>query len=304
MSADPARVEKAAKAREAKRVKLAEEKDRQKLIVGFDFGCTYSGVSYVSTIDEHQDIQVLKEYSGGMKQSDLLEKVPTRIAYAEENNGKDAWGYMVKPGMVSYSWFKLLLDEDTEAAEHDDKLLSQSAGVGMFQLPEGKTPRDVTEDYLTYLYRHILTKLGEVIGKSMLVETPITFQFTLPALWSHRARDLTRDAARSAGFGTRALDSLLLIDEPEAAAISAMKSTLDKFSKLNPFEVCQDRLLTPGEHLTQTGGRMVKVLSLLIWEVEQRTWCPTRSSRLLHCNWKRSALASVRSPCTIGYEFS
>lgn len=189
-------------------------------------------------------MQVIRRWSGGGRQTDLLDKTPSRYAYASENKNltEDAWGYQVQPGMKSYSWFKLLLDEDTNAAEYDDPLLRQSAGQGMTDLPPGKSAKDLVADYLKQIYKHTQSYLGEVIGKGMVKETPCHYKLTLPAIWSHRARKSTLEAAEMAGFGTQICsgvsDKLSMVDEPEAGTVDAIKSTLDGFPKNNPFEVC------------------------------------------------------------------
>ncbi len=201
------------------------------------------GVAYVATNIGSRDVTVIKQWSGGRRQNDLLSKVPSRFAYAAENKDltEDCWGYQVQPGMKSYSWFKLLLDNDTDATEYDDPLLRESAAQGMMDLPLGKSAKDLTADFLARIYKHTQWFLGEIIGKGMVKETPCHYKLTLPAIWSLEARKITREAAELAGFGTRhygeVSDKLTMIDEPEAAAICAIKSTLEGFPEKNPFEV-------------------------------------------------------------------
>jgi hypothetical protein len=257
-------------ARAEKRLKVAEAKSRKWLVIGLDFGTTFTvsrssgttkllnkskGIAYITTQNaDSGDAKVIKEWASGGRQSDLLEKCPSRYAYASENPPlkEDAWGYDVVAGMKSYSWFKLLLDEDTDATEYDDPLLRHSSGQGMTDLPPGKTPGDLTADYLKQIYNHTQSWLGTVIGKGMVRETPCHYKLTLPATWSHQARERTRQAAELAGFGTRVSgdfqDILSMIDEPEAGAIYAIKSTTESFPDKNPFEVCVPTtfaLLTP-----------------------------------------------------------
>lgn len=63
------------------------------------------GVAYVLNTKSAKDVNVVTKWQGG--QYDILEKVPTRIAFAEENNfDEDKWGYDVEPGMKSCQWFK------------------------------------------------------------------------------------------------------------------------------------------------------------------------------------------------------
>ena len=268
-------------------------KKRQVIIVGIDFGTTYSGIAYVCTVDKHGDVQVLNEYSGGQLQSDVLEKVPTRLAYPFENGGKEAWGYQVKPGMVSYSWFKLMLDEETDLAEYDDPLLRQSAAMGFNKLPPGKDQKDVTADFLRYLYNHVMGKLTALLEQAIFDETPIHFHFTLPATWSPKARNLTREAAEIAGFGQRPGDKFFMLDEPEAAAIAAMKATIDAFPENNHFEVFRSLQAIPQKTHTHRSCRKARLLLSPTLEVELRIWSPTRYFRCRHSSWKRSALASV-----------
>ena len=171
--------------------------------------------------------------------SEVLEKVPSRIAYASANDfDTDLWGYQVKPGMVCCQWFKLLLDSATKPSDYDDPLLAKTVGEGIMQLPEGKKVTDVVTDYLGFLYDHILTSLKGMMGAVAVAQTPIVFELTLPATWGHAARDATRQAAIDAGFDSRAKDRIVLIDEPEAAAISVMRSTVSTFGETQPFKVC------------------------------------------------------------------
>lgn len=58
--------------------------------------------------------------------------------------------------------------------------------------------------------------------------TPLEFWFTVPAIWSDGGRNATLDAARRAGFAkdnSRPYDTINLILEPEAAAITALKKS-------------------------------------------------------------------------------
>lgn len=224
------------------KIKVKEEeaeeiRNRPRLIAGVDFGTTYSGIAYTSTAARETDIQVLTNWSGGGKQNDVLEKVPSRIAYAAENPNlaKDSWGYL-KGNLKTYGWFKLLLDDTTKPQDLDDPLLRQCAGQGLLKLPEGKTAEQVTTEYLQFLYLHLMKCLENTIGEMTVQETPITFQLTLPATWSPAARDSTRRAAKEAGFESRQGDELAMIDEPEAAAISVVKGTKETIRGVEPFE--------------------------------------------------------------------
>lgn len=161
-------------------------------------------------------------------------KTPSKIAYRSENShlrnikadGDEViWGYDVEPGMISYSWMKLRLDEHTKVTEFDDISLARlgdSQGDGLLMLPVGKTALDVCIDYLTGVYKYTMQELKRTWGEAIVDATPIDFWVTMPATWSDRAQSDTKTAALTAGFGARASDRIFMITEPEAAAVAAL----------------------------------------------------------------------------------
>ncbi|KAF5861274.1 hypothetical protein ETB97_000466 [Aspergillus alliaceus] len=201
----------------------------RKIIVGVDYGTTFTGASYVSSkASGLSDIILINTWPGPSKNTDAVFKAPSRIAYASDNPriSTQRWGYQVEPGMVAYSWTKLLLDQGTPLSNYDDSSLENASQAGILRVPEGKTAVDVVSDYLSEIYKHILKAIAKQITDQELCITPIEFWFTVPAIWSDKARDATRTAARRAGFGgslLRPSDKVFLISEPEAAAITALK---------------------------------------------------------------------------------
>lgn len=169
-----------------------------------------------------------------------MEKVPTCIAYALENDfEEDKWGYGVKSGMTCTQWFKLGLDGTTPETIFDDPLLQRCTGSGLGHRPDGMSAQEVASDFLGMLYDHVLISLEEEIGKRAVEQTGLHFVISLPATWSLAARQATRHAATEAGFGTREKDEVVLIDEPEAAAIAAIKSTMATYDT-GPFQVSEN----------------------------------------------------------------
>jgi molecular chaperone DnaK (HSP70) len=165
--------------------------------------------------------------------NEFLEKVPSTIAYLKENENisqtygiqGDVWGYEVKPALVSCSWTKLLLDRHARSTEYDDINLESSIESGLLRLPPGKTASSVTTDYLSKLYKHCMKILGRHYA-DLLESTPIEFWFTMPAMWSDKAQNATKMAARNAGFGSRPLDTISMITEPEAGVLAAINSPM------------------------------------------------------------------------------
>ena len=230
--------------------RLTTSNDRHKLIVGVDYGTTFSGPGSMvfnvpcsrfagiafamSHSSEVSDITVITDWPGPA--IGVNEKVPSLIAYAHENkklgSNVDAWGLLVEAGMINYSWTKLLLDKKALSRKHDDPTLEKASGDGILKTPRGKSADEVVADYLTHLYRHCMARLEKAMTLDVLNVTPIEFWFTMPAIWSDEAQHATRRAATKAGFGSRRIDEIYMIPEPEAAALSALKKTMTQYDDL------------------------------------------------------------------------
>jgi hypothetical protein len=135
--------------------------------------------------------------------------------------------------MKSYSWTKLLLDQNALRSENDDPGLQRAVAGGVMRLPRGKTAKDVVGDYLRGIYKMFMDAIVEKLGGSDILKiTPMEFWLTVPAIWSDEAKAATRAAAKAAGFGSRPGDEINLIPEPEAAAHLALKSSIHHTSDL------------------------------------------------------------------------
>ncbi|KAI9373397.1 hypothetical protein BJX61DRAFT_533164 [Aspergillus egyptiacus] len=204
-----------------------------KIIVGVDYGTTFTeafaGACYVSSkAIDLSDIVLISSWRGPSGDTETVFKAPSRIAYPDENPRitNTCWGYQVEPGMTAYSWTKLLLGKGKPLTKYDDPALETASQTGILKLLPGKEPVDVVADYLSKVYAHILKNLSKNMTEEALRITPIEFWFTVPAIWSDRARSATMTAAHRAGFGdspSRPHDKIFLISEPEAAAIVALR---------------------------------------------------------------------------------
>ncbi|EAW24744.1 Hsp70 family protein [Aspergillus fischeri NRRL 181] len=232
---------------------------KHKIIVGVDYGTTFTGSGL-------SDIILISTWPGPSRDTETVFKAPSRIAYATENNPRvttNRWGYQVEPGMLSYSWTKLLLDQGTPLTQYDDSTLETASQTGILKLPEGKTAVDVVADYLSEVYQHILKTISKNITEADLRITPLEFWLTVPAIWSDRALDATRTAAQRAGFGkssSRPMDQIFLISEPEAAAVTALK----KFVTHYRFQAGD------GVLVCDCGGGTVDITTYLVLEVFPR----------------------------------
>lgn len=204
---------------------------RARLIVGIDYGTTYSGVSFaMSTATDFKEIKPWTAYPGASShRSEHCEKAPSLIAFADENEeelSQNLWGYQVEPGMRAYAWTKLLLDSSAIASEYDDPSLKKAIGSGIMKLPRGRTAKEIVTAYLRGLNTMYQGVVTEKFGHGYLDNLPVDIWLTVPATWSDEAKQLTMEAARDAGFSSRPYDRVRLIAEPEAAAHLALKSSI------------------------------------------------------------------------------
>ncbi|EEP75420.1 conserved hypothetical protein [Uncinocarpus reesii 1704] len=220
-----------------------------KIIVGVDYGTTFT--------------VIIDKWPGPNKISDTIGKTPSRIAYPFDNRsiGKVKWGFEIQPGLTAYSWTKLLLDEDTPLTKYDDHALEKASELGLLKLPGDKSAVDVASDFLSEVYSHILKIIEKQISAQTLAITPLEFWFTVPAIWSDKAKAATSTAARRAGFGTRLGDAIFMIAEPEAAAVAALKkTTVDGLgASVKPGD---------GVLVCDCGGGTVDITTYLINEVQ------------------------------------
>ncbi|WAO95663.1 Hypothetical protein NCS54_01329700 [Fusarium falciforme] len=210
---------------------------RARLIVGIDYGTTYSGLSFaMSTATDFKDIKAWTAYPGAsFHQSEHCEKAPSLVSFDDENggeSGRDLWGYQVEPDMKAYAWTKLLLDDSARASEYDDPGLKKAMGSGMMKLPQGRTAKEIVTTYLRGLNTMYQGVVVDKFGQAYFDNLPVDFWLTVPATWSDAAKQLTIEAARDAGFASRPHDRVRLIAEPEAAAHLALRSSIQHVQDL------------------------------------------------------------------------
>lgn len=200
-----------------------------RLIVGVDFGTTYSGVAavYSATPD---DVDIIKSWPGG--NGITSDKVPTEVSYevastpssptAEDTSEAKQpiairWGFQFKPEEPRLRCVKLFLDRN-QKLPHFVSPLETAAQLRKCD----RTVMDAVSDYLTKIYDHTMETLIRRYGESFVSTTRVEFVLTVPAVWSDAAKNATLQAAERAGMGSR--HELKLISEPEAAAVYTLKT--------------------------------------------------------------------------------
>ncbi|KAK6353146.1 hypothetical protein TWF696_005136 [Orbilia brochopaga] len=195
---------------------------KPEVVIGVDWGTTWTGVAWAMVNDrtpkENIKINVIQQWSGaGSRTSD---KVPTEFIYAEDGKWQTMkWGFQARaPGLPQdpIRWTKLLLDK--KYLECIPELVKQVDD----RIPCPKPAVDLVADYLSALKAHILETFISKYGATFWKRLKVRYIFTVPAIWSHKAKDIHLEAIEKAGYGSR--QDIMLISEPEAAAIAAFRS--------------------------------------------------------------------------------
>ncbi|XXG97023.1 Aquaporin-1 [Hypoxylon texense] len=191
-----------------------------RLIVGVDFGTTFSGVAavYTSTPD---DVEIIKTWPGG--NGITSDKVPTEISYDFPPNASPGtkpnvkWGFQFKPEESRLRCIKLFLDRSQKLPFY---VSPQETATQLKKY--NKTVVDAVSDYLTEIYKHTMDQLTRRYGESFMASTNVDFVLTCPAVWSDAAKNTTLQAAERAGMGLKS--EIQMVSEPEAAAVYTLKA--------------------------------------------------------------------------------
>ncbi|KAI0198444.1 hypothetical protein F4808DRAFT_451975 [Astrocystis sublimbata] len=189
---------------------MASTRSKSTLVIGIDFGTTYTGVSWLFFKENApvKDPEVVTHWLSALSNNNDRTKVPSKIHYNEET-GEVQWGYNIPTDVQSIQWFKLLLlDSEDLPATLQNSTHIQAARDKLKNL--GKTAVEVIGDYLKVLWKHIIAEIQDEKGRSMINGTP--YHVILSA--AERAGILEDRIA-----GKTALD---FISEPEAAALATL----------------------------------------------------------------------------------
>ncbi|KAL7331151.1 hypothetical protein PS15p_203384 [Mucor circinelloides] len=184
------------------------------VIVGIDFGTTYSGCCYAFAQNE----EVIDIVKWPKQNNQVYPKTPTLSLYRKGSPQLVEWGHgarrlAMKPNNADsmlLSKFKLYLDEHLQQTE----------------LGNGLNIIDVIADYLRAFHLHVCTELLKGFAGNY-DQSRFRYCLTVPAMWSDRAKATMREAAIRAGLinNTDHPDRLMLISEPEAAALYCEKKS-------------------------------------------------------------------------------
>ncbi|KAI9250218.1 hypothetical protein BDA99DRAFT_564186 [Phascolomyces articulosus] len=199
---------------------VASNPQDYRVVIAYDFGTTYSGAAYAFTHSTPAEVFDIRNWPH--KSGNFYPKVPTVSVYPRNQSTLSEWGHaakkvMLKPGAakqnVLLSQFKLHLDESLQRAP----------------IENGLTPVQAVADYLEVLHKHTLEELKRSFAKNYPTDS-FRYCLTVPAVWSDKAKHLMRQASIKAGLisASDPLDRLILISEPEAAALYCEETMSDQ----------------------------------------------------------------------------
>ncbi|KAK3683355.1 hypothetical protein B0T22DRAFT_246203 [Podospora appendiculata] len=187
----------------------------RKIIVGIDFGTTYSGVAWAETQRPDRRLAITTwPVSKSILEGEYSDKVPTKLRYTGNKNIE--WGFSIPvtaPSDQIVEWFKLDLDPSLQSL--GDTVASTAARGG-------HNVDKLVTDYMSALGDHLMYTIREKLGESVVKTTPLEFVVTVPAIWSDLAKEKTKKACQEATGLSATKSPIHLISEPEAAAIYAL----------------------------------------------------------------------------------
>ncbi|KAK5658679.1 hypothetical protein OQA88_2075 [Cercophora sp. LCS_1] len=188
----------------------------RKIIVGIDFGTTYSGVAWAETRHPDRRIAITTwPISETNREAESSDKVPTQLWYKDN---KRHWGFAIPPNAPPeeiLEWFKLDLDPS---------LQSMGVAANNAVARGGREVEELVTDYVSAIGEHLQYMLREKLGEGLMKCTPLEFVVTVPAIWSDLAKQRTIKACQMAPALSLDNDAKIhLVAEPEAAAIYALR---------------------------------------------------------------------------------
>ncbi|POS74752.1 hypothetical protein DHEL01_v206854 [Diaporthe helianthi] len=190
---------------------------RPKIVIGVDFGTTFSGVAWaIGTPNGLENVEVITRWPNntGTGMYRTADKVPTKLRVRRNNDPE--WGFLIPadvPSSEVLQWFKLKLDDRPSVAA----VIPQN----IRDLNE-RTIDQVIVDYLSSLRTEIMRALTDRISADLLGDYELKYVLTVPAIWSERATQRTRSTFQEAMNIHRAQD-ITVVSEPEAAAICELQ---------------------------------------------------------------------------------
>ncbi|KAE8141241.1 hypothetical protein BDV38DRAFT_237622 [Aspergillus pseudotamarii] len=178
------------------------------IVVGIDFGMTYTGVAY-SCGPEWLPPKTIQRWPGRLP-GELANKVPTSIEYSTESGKVQNWGFKCDPevkGSDIKEFFKLHL-----APQHQDETRGG---------PTRQEAQRWFQDYILSIYQHVVSHFNITVPQ--FGSRQVEFLFSVPTTWKDvRMVEETRAILeRVINTKTPRHRAVIGLTEAEAAAVYA-----------------------------------------------------------------------------------
>ncbi|KAI8155808.1 Heat shock 70 kDa protein 12B [Colletotrichum sp. SAR 10_70] len=151
-----------------KQRELIQDDDDDVLVIGIDFGTTFSAVAWSTAADfARNEINLVTSWPGSERQE---AKAPTELFYED---GQVMWGYDIPLDAEPVRWFKLLLVKEGDLLkEHRNS--EPLVHARKFVEETEKKPVELIADYLRALFEHTLYVIRKARGhkKEYIVRLP------------------------------------------------------------------------------------------------------------------------------------
>ncbi|RKK72783.1 hypothetical protein BFJ69_g9876 [Fusarium oxysporum] len=192
------------------------------IIIGLDFGTTYSGIAWAYS-QEPEEIELVTSWDSEFNNCSDVEKAPTQLLYDDKKG--TSWGYSIPASEDALKWFKLLLLDSDDVPIMVSKSSQMRCAQKLLDKMR-KDPVEVIACYLRKIWNHAIDSIQRTVGAELLQKSPFHVVITLPAIWPPYAQQRMKQAAKTSGI----LDArscgetkLRFISEPEAAALATIK---------------------------------------------------------------------------------
>ncbi|RSM15047.1 hypothetical protein CDV31_005127 [Fusarium ambrosium] len=210
----------------------ADQPVEDAIIIGIDFGTTYSGVAWAYS-REPNEIAIVTSWEAELNHCSDKEKAPTQLWYNRDNDA--TWGYSIPADKDALKWFKLLLLKRGDIPS-DVAASEQLANARRLQEATGKQPVEIIACFLRKLWSHAIESIKRSIGVELLNKSKFHVVITLPAIWPPYAQRHMKQAAGLSGIlnpRSCGATSLRFVSEPEAAALATIQD-LSRRSTIKP----------------------------------------------------------------------
>jgi len=192
--------------------------------------------------DDPNDVNVhtIRNWEGGLPGRTVSNKVPTIIAFDTEDDDKPYWGFDIPPHLEAKTvkFVKLLLEPNAarKISSLNDVVDPEATGDLLRKLEI--EPVEVATEYIKLLWAHAKQQIIRHVTQATFDFAEKVVLFTVPAVWSDRAKHNTYMIAVGAGLADDDI-TLEMVSEPEAAAIAVLKdrSRMRSIAKEDVFVV-------------------------------------------------------------------